>query len=216
MWYQSHKAHWGKKVEKQKTSVSECQNTTVSICSSVYLFTKTSLTESRQKREVEKEKNNLVINQGKMKTGDANLGLCLGSPACPLFLWRPQLHTESCWACQSSLEEQHVEKLETADWNPDHTALGPLCADRDVRNGAKLPSIACFCWYFIFDFIVPSSLSICLWVKLCSLSEEISAITSNVLHRKILLRRSKYYAFTMSLLTLSSQTNNCNFNILTL
>lgn len=210
MWYQSHKAHWGKKVEKQKTSVSECQNTTVSICS------KTSLTESRQKREMDKEKNNLVVNQDKMKTGDANLGLCLGSPACPLFLWRPQLHTESCWACQSGLEEQHVEPLETADWNPDHTALGPLCADRDVGNGAKLPSIACFCWYFIFDFIVPSSLSICLWVKLCSLSEEISAITSNVLHRKILLRRSKYYAFTMSLLILSSQTNNCNFNILTL
>lgn len=90
------------------------------------------------------------------------------------------------------------------------------CADRDVGNGAKLPSIACFCWYFIFDFIVPSSLSICLGVKLCSLSEEISAITSNVLHRKILLRRSKYYVFTISLLTLSSQTNNCNFNILTL
>lgn len=134
----------GKKVEKQKTSVSQCQNTRVSICSQRHLW----LNPDRKGRW---RKKRITWSSTKAKWKQET----------PIwdYAWGHQLvlyfsdglsYTESCWACQSSLEDQHVEPLETADWNPDHTALGSLCADRDVGNRSQT---AVYCLFLLVFYI---------------------------------------------------------------
>lgn len=136
-----------KKVEKQKTSVSQCQNTTISTCSQRHLW----LNPERKGRWERKECFGRHPGQNKNKRGQS--GIMLGvSCFCFFFsLASARQPHRVLLRCQSGLEGERAHR---ATWNY-RLESRPHCPGPSLcRQG----SIACFCLYLILSslFHLPS------------------------------------------------------------